>query len=49
MRSCEAYVPVQNTPLYKRIRRQIAVVGAEGAKVGDVVEVPGAEGADLPA
>ncbi len=35
----------RNTPLYKRIRRQITVVG----EVGDEVEVPGAEGADPPA
>jgi hypothetical protein len=49
MRSCAAYVPVQNTTLYKRIRRQIIVVCVEDAEVGDVVEVPGAEGVDPPA
>ncbi len=45
------YVPVQNTPFYKRIRRQITVVSAAedaAAEVGDMVEVPGAQGADPP-
>jgi hypothetical protein len=35
--------------LYTRIRRQTTVVGAEGAVVVGVVQVPGAEGANPPA
>ncbi len=54
MRSCSVHVPVQNTPFYKRIRRQITVVSAaedaaaEVVSLGDMVEVHGAEGADPP-
>jgi hypothetical protein len=49
MRNCALYVLVQNTTLYKRIRRQITAVGAEDTVVRDVVGFPGSEGADLPA